>query len=155
MPLVAEGVDIESLVGVIWSTMLEMPLDCVPEGAEGGWSRPALQAQVHITGEWQGAVVLHASPALVERLTRRLCALEDQAPTLDDMQDAFGEMANMVGGNLKGILSDGEARLSLPTVVQGGDYCVRVPGSRQVARKVFSSDGQPFVVTILQADSRG
>ena len=51
-------------------------------------------------------------------------------------------------------LSEGDAQLSLPAVVQGMDYAVRVPGSHQVGRYEFACEGEPLVVTILQADQR-
>ena len=67
------------------------------------------------------------------------------------MRDAFGELANMIGGNIKGIVSDGGAFLSMPSVVQGHHYEVTIPGTALVARCEFLCDGQPLVVSVLQA----
>lgn len=151
MPMTPDDLDLAGIVGFIWSTTLELyvePATSVPAGS----SEPAMEAQVHIAGDWQGVVVLHAAPSLVATVARRMFSLGDGAPTLADMQDAFGEVANITGGNLKGLLSDGGAHLSLPTVVQGRDYHVSIPGSRQVAHGIFACEGHPLVVTILQAD---
>jgi hypothetical protein len=79
-------------------------------------------------------------------------SLGERPPTLADMQDAFGEVANITGGNLKGILSVDGAHLSLPTVVQGRDYTVSIPGSQEIARGVFTCEGRPLVVTVLRAE---
>ena len=42
----------------------------------------------------------------------------------DDVQDAIGEIANMLGGNLKTILSDRgkDIHLSLPSTIFGDEY---------------------------------
>jgi len=63
------------------------------------------------------------------------------------MQDATGELSNMVGGNVKALLPQ-PSRLSLPSVVEGKDYNLRIPGALCISRMVFESQGSPFVVTM-------
>ena len=43
---------------------------------------------------------------------------------MKDVQDAIGEIANMLGGNLKTILSDRgkDIQLSLPSTISGEEY---------------------------------
>lgn len=143
--------DIIELVDMIWSTTLG--LDVRPFDPTSGttWTLPAVEAQVHIAGSWQGAVVLHTSEALASIVAHRMLDLGRRSATPEDVQDAFGEIANQTGGNIKGLLSDGDAHLSLPAVVQGLDYQVRIPGSQQVLRLEFICEGEPLVVTLLQA----
>ena len=43
--------------------------------------------------------------------------------------------------------------MSLPSVVMGRDYSVRVPRSRQVLHCTFRCGDDPFVVTLLEAVS--
>jgi len=155
MPMTPEELNITDVVNFVWSTTLDLHVEPMAKIPSASTSQPAMEAQVHIAGDWQGVVVLHAAPSLVANVAQRMFSLGDQPPTLDDMQDAFGEVANITGGNIKGLLSEGGAHLSLPTVVQGRDYQVSIPGSRQVARGVFACQGQPLVVTILQADPVG
>jgi chemotaxis protein CheX len=146
--------DIIQLVDMIWSTTLG--IEARPSGGmdRSKWTLPAVEAQVHITGTWQGVVVLHASEGLATRIAQRMFNLGDRSPRAEDKLDAFGEIANITGGNIKGLLSEGDAHLSLPAVVQGMDYSVRVPGSHQLGRYEFACEGEPLVVTILQADQR-
>jgi chemotaxis protein CheX len=151
MPMMPGDIDLSDLISLIWSTTLDLPLEIVPDAEETPWTQPAMQAQVHVTGEWQGVVVLHAPPALVAAIAQRMFSLGDQAPTLEDMQDAFGELANICGGNIKGQLSSGQAQLSLPIVVQGNDYRVSFRGSTQIKRSFFLCNGQPLVLTVFQA----
>ena len=143
--------DILELVDMIWSTTLDLPIQAIERADHHEWTLPAIEAQVHIAGTWQGVVVLHTSESLAARIAQLMFNLEGVTPTPGDMQDAFGEIANIVGGNIKGLLSERGAHLSLPAVVQGQNYSVHVPGSQEVARVEFICEGEPLVVTVLHA----
>ena len=54
----------------------------------------------------------------------------------DDVRDVMGELANMVAGNLKSLLPRG-VDLSMPSVVEGSDYALRVCGVNAVERTDF------------------
>lgn len=144
--------DIVELVDMVWSTTLGMETHLCDPGERERRPLPAVEAQVHITGTWQGLVALHTSQALAARIAQRMFRLDTTPPTAEDVQDAFGELANITGGNIKGLLSEGNAYLSLPAVVQGLDYSVRVPGSHEICRFEFFCEGEPLVVTIIQAN---
>lgn len=49
----------------------------------------------------------------------------------DDVRDSLGEIVNMIAGNFKALLPDGAA-ISMPSVVEGSDYTLRVRGGRIV-----------------------
>jgi hypothetical protein len=71
---------------------------------------------VDVVGPWTGTVVLTTGRQTAAELTRAL--LGDSAPELldhEDVADAFGEIANVVGGNVKAALP-GPSALSLPEV---------------------------------------
>ena len=75
-----------------------------------------VSAWVDITGPWTGSVVLTCAPATAEALTE--CVLMTRPPTVvddEDVADALGELANVLGGNIKSVLP-GESRLGLPQV---------------------------------------
>ena len=73
-------------------------------------------------------------------------------PDLDDVRDALGELANMLGGNIKALLP-APSQISLPAVAIGSDYELSVVGTGEVARVAFTCDGQPLLVTLLQRPS--
>jgi chemotaxis protein CheX len=75
--------------------------------------------------------------------------LQQGAASPDDVRDALGELANMVGGNIKGLLP-GPTQLSLPLVVEGGKDALRILDTQPVSTVWFSSGGHPFVVTLLR-----
>lgn len=76
----------------------------------------AVHAWVDVRGPYSGRVVLTAPRPTVDSLTRALLGMdEDEAVGEADMVDAFGEVANVVGGNIKALVQD-ESLLSLPEV---------------------------------------
>ena len=141
--------EIDDLVTTVWATTLGIEIEPCAGDVAAQSPGPWIEAQVHITDAWRGVVVLHATERLGVIVARRLFAAE--AVTADDIQDAMGELANITGGNIKGLLPGGELRLSLPSVVCGRDYHVHVPGSELLQRADFVAAGEPFVVTLLRA----
>ena len=154
MAIEPASIDIPDVVEMVWATTLDLPLErCEAEGDAARWSEPAIEAQVHITGDWQGSVVLHATAPLVRLIAQRMFRLGDQPPAHDDMCDAFGELANITGGNIKGMVSDGGAELSLPMVVDSSRADAPHPDGRCVSRCVFLCDGHPLAVMLLEAET--
>lgn len=143
--------DIADTSALIWSTTLSMSVLPFADADEAQWPVPSIEAQVHITGSWQGVVVLQTSEILAARVAHRMLNLGRRSASAEDIQDAFGEVANMTGGNIKGMLAESDARMSLPSVVRGRDYSVRVPRSRELVRVALTCDNEPLVITLLQA----
>jgi chemotaxis protein CheX len=69
--------------------------------------------------------------------------------TIADLQDAVAELVNMIGGNFKALLPE-TCYLSLPSVVEGGDYSARVPGSALLGRVPFVCEGHAMSITVLE-----
>ncbi|MBM7806511.1 hypothetical protein JOD57_002348 [Geodermatophilus bullaregiensis] len=75
-----------------------------------------LSSWVEIVGPWDGSVVLTCGRDTAQELTRAL--LGAHAPEVledEDVHDALGELANVVGGNVKAVLP-GPSVLGLPEV---------------------------------------
>ena len=71
---------------------------------------------VDIVGPWNGAVVLTCGRQTAGELAR--CLLAEHAPPVledEDIEDALGELANVVGGNVKAVLP-GPSVLGLPEI---------------------------------------
>lgn len=140
--------EIISLTQYIWGTTLN--LDPVAHEGVGSGTMPGrtLDGVINITGAWAGALVIQVPEQIARRAASAMFEVDEAAATLEDMQDAIGELANMTGGNVKALLN-GPCHLSLPAVVEGRDYSIRVPGSEAVTRVTFDVDGDPFVVSLL------
>jgi chemotaxis protein CheX len=107
-----------------------------------------LTSAVHLAGDWNGAVLLECDQRQACRFAGRFLSM-DPSDTVDDVvRDVLGELANMIGGNLKCVLSQG-IRLSMPTVMDGSDYSLRVCGVEVQLRLAFQCDDGLFWVTVL------
>lgn len=145
--------EIISLTHYIWGATLDLeavPLVGPSSAVIGGRT---LDGVINITGAWAGALVLQVPEHVARRAASVMFGIDEAAATLEDMQDAVGELTNMTGGNVKALL-EGHCQLSLPTVVEGRDYSIRVPGSEAVTRVTFEVDGEPFVVSLLTRRDR-
>ena len=107
-----------------------------------------LTSALHLAGDWNGAVLLECDREQACRFAGRFLSM-DPPDTLDDVvRDVLGELANMIGGNLKCVLTPG-IRLSMPSVVDGSDYSVRVVGAEVRERLAFQCAEGPFWITVL------
>jgi chemotaxis protein CheX len=108
---------VQSIAQEAWSALIGDEEFLVP--LPGGPPFDAISSWVEIVGPWNGTVVLTCSRATAEELSRSLLA-EHAPPVLDDedIEDGLGELANVVGGNVKGVLP-GPSVLGLPEVGLG------------------------------------
>jgi chemotaxis protein CheX len=105
---------VQSIADEVWPCLVGdgeafVPLP-VPPPAE------VVSAWVDITGPWTGSVVLTCAPATAAALTESV--LMTRPPAVvdeEDIADALGELANVLGGNIKSVLP-GESRLGLPQI---------------------------------------
>lgn len=77
---------------------------------------------------------------------------DSAADDLQDVEDAVGELTNIIGGNLKALVSSDGCSLSLPEVTERSDYLTDNAESRVLIRQVFASEGEPVVVSLLKTE---
>lgn len=102
---------------------------------------------VQVSGPWNGTVVLTVGRETAVELTR--CLLKEHAPEVlepEDVEDALGELANVVGGNVKGVLP-APSLLGLPEV---GDAPAPVDPA-DVVRVDVVWRGQPLSIAVQGA----
>jgi chemotaxis protein CheX len=139
-------VDVARIVEDVFLTMLNV--DVSQSKVAGSAAPGSLTAAVQFVGEWKGAVLLQCSPQQAIAFTT--CLIPSLRPSRidEDVRDSLGELANMVGGNLKSVLPPGVA-LSMPSVVDGSDYALRICGSNAANTLSFASDQGEFWVTLV------
>lgn len=107
----------ETVAGIadeVWSALVGAEEILVPLAGE----LPAspLAGWVSINGPWTGFVVLTCGREAAEDLSREVLGLcSDEDPADEDVEDVLGELANVLGGNVKSLLP-GPSSLGLPTV---------------------------------------
>jgi chemotaxis protein CheX len=129
----------------IWSTMLGLSLDGAPASEAEGY----ITGCVQITGDWQGAVTVELAEPLARRVAAALFAMEPAEVGESEVGDAVGELANMLGGNVKALM-EGSCHLSLPAVVQGREYVLSVTKGRLSATAAMSSDADSLRVSVFE-----
>jgi chemotaxis protein CheX len=142
--------EVFKLAQVLWETMLGLTIErsddrSLPE--QGG----GLCACVQIVGSWEGSVLLRCDSALARHLAASALKEDPQQLTAADVQDALGELANILAGNIKMLLPR-PSRLSLPVVVDGASYELSAPGTHPILEMAFLSEGQPVEVRILRRE---
>jgi chemotaxis protein CheX len=146
-PLSAYRTNLAQIVVSVFQTMLNLELAPVDTSWE---TRPdTLTAAIYFAGRWKGAVLLECSHSQAFEFTRRLMSIDPPACINDDVRDTMGELANMLAGNLKSVLPHGVG-LSMPSLVEGTDYSLRICGGNLVDRIAFSSATGVIWVTLIE-----
>lgn len=103
-----------------------------------------LVAWVSISGAWAGDVTIRLSPALATRLAREILQIEPSSTDDVGVRDVAGEVANMIGGNLKALLPE-PCRLSLPQVARS------TPSADGELSQAFALGGETLEVSVKAA----
>jgi chemotaxis protein CheX len=106
--------NIRQMTADLFDSMLFMPVSEADEGAEVTCS-DSLQAAIRIDGEWTAQMTVIATRKLAEHVACAMFGGEPGDLADQDVQDALGEVVNIIGGNAKGIV-DKDCGLSLPCV---------------------------------------
>jgi chemotaxis protein CheX len=96
-------------------------------------------AFVGIGGDLRGLVTIVCSSQAALTMASAMLGVPPE-DVGDQAWDAIGEICNMVAGNFKGKIGDvaPHCLLSLPTVVSGADYQLRVVGHSEVIELQFA-----------------
>ena len=118
-----------------WQPILELAVEEVFEIMLGCRVKPnpkpeestneEFTALIGMAGSLCGMLTVGCHAHTAEQLAR--CMLGDAISSQDQVSDALGEICNMIAGNFKNKLSglDGRCLLSVPTIVNGGQYQFR------------------------------
>ena len=138
--------ELAQIVESVFAAMLNLEAgECATPWTASG---DRLTAVVHLAGDWNGAVLLECDREQSCRFAGRFLSM-DPPETVDDVvRDVLGELVNMIGGNMKCVLTRG-IRLSMPSVVDGGDYSLRVCKAEMRERLAFQCAEGLFWVTVL------
>jgi hypothetical protein len=147
-PVITELIDeatVQSIAEDAWISLVGEEEVLVPLSAP--LSADLVSSWVDVVGPWTGSVVLTTGRRTAEELTRALLRESTSAVLEDeDVVDAFGEIANVVGGSVKAALP-GQSGLSLPSVGTGPE--VRNPAD--VCRLELLWRGEPIAISVQGA----
>lgn len=144
-PTITEDLVIET-VALAWETFFGVAPDADPAMTV---DEPMVCASIALAGPRLTMVVLRLTVDGSQRAASEMLGMEPDEMSDDDLADVVGELVNIIGGNLKGVVGSSEDgwSLSLPVVSRGNQT---VPGSTEVMKVGFSWDGDPILCTILE-----
>ena len=121
-----------------------IPVPMVPSDA-------SLTGTVFISGQWNGLVSLTCSSVAASWVAALMFDVEIEEVGAADVLDAVGEMVNIVGGNLKGMLPS-PTGLSLPSVTDGTVHVDTRAGADLLVDVQLSWMNEPVHVAIWGKD---
>jgi chemotaxis protein CheX len=139
---------ISEIAGTVWSSFLGMTLldlDTSEPSTADDWH--SASATVHISGSWNGSVILSCSTTLARKAASAMFEIAEEDVDDGEVADAFGELANIIGGNLKCLLPE-PSQLSLPTVSLGAAHVVTVPGARLLEHVELECNGDRLHIAV-------
>ena len=148
MTYIPSADDLEVITREVWTSFL----DGDPAGLVAGGDPPTgeqITGCVHLSGAYTGSIMLQCSPPAARDAAAALFSIAPGDVTQTEVVDAIGEIANMVGGNVKSMLP-GPSLLSLPLVVQG---VLSVPGAQVVRTVQLIWRAEPLTVSHWQQAS--
>jgi chemotaxis protein CheX len=142
--------DLAEMVEQVWTSYLD-PEGVSPFVATGESVQPTdLHSTVSITGSWHGHLVYASSTEAAKKAAAAFLAMEPDEVGVEDISDVLGELANIVGGNVKAMLPAG-CFLSLPTVVMAPDTASHYPAAERITGLYGVWDGEPVSITMWQS----
>lgn len=108
-----------------------------------------ISALVGFAGCYNGMISLNAPKKLAMAFTSQMLGME-VTECDDDVSDAVGEIANMIGGSFKHhFVNDGhEVRLSTPSVISGEEYVMTVGTAPDTLTLMYESGEENFMISL-------
>jgi len=152
--------NITRAVGNVFKTMLGRPvLLAESEAGAGGESQPKMIAPqvvgtVGFVGDASGLIYLYLGEAFANHFTGHVLGLSDfEMKTAGEnvVNDAIGELTNMVAGSFKSALCDAgyPCKLAIPSILRGRNFCIESLSSAQRHTYRFDCGGHPVITDII------
>ena len=145
--------DLTGLVNEIFGAMAGMELRACPNVIAFDTRNEYVVSAVQIVGDWQGAVRLDIDMELARRACANLTGVETAELSQQDVRDAAGELANMVGGSVKALCAH-SSRLSLPSVAMGRAFEFTLCQGTVIQALSFTHESGGLTVSVIQKQDR-
>jgi chemotaxis protein CheX len=145
--------EVADIVSSVWNS-LDLEIQLIPEPEPLSRSHWELTGCIQITGAWRGALTATCGQVLGRNIAAAMLGMNIDEVSDDDVNDALGEVVNMLGGNVKTLLPP-PCQLSLPSVTSGSQYHLTVSQSHVVDTLHFESNGHPLVLQVLHERTQG
>lgn len=133
---------IREVFELMLGSQLDLPADEVRE-------QRGITAMVGLAGQVCGVMSIKCDTKAASRMASKMLGAEPDEKSAE-LQDAFGEICNMVAGNFKNKIAgmSEKCMLSIPTVVTGSDYTLRSLSDSDSIEVNMLFERLPFTVSL-------
>lgn len=146
-PALPSDTELGEIVEQVWSSFLDGEVFAMP-GETDEPDAGRMLASVSIGGEWSGHLMVNASRESAHQIAGNMFQMPVEDLSTSEVADALGEIANMVGGSVKGMVGV-SATLSLPQVVLDAAALVNLDARKVVSVLVIWNE-QPIEVSLWE-----
>lgn len=147
-PVLPSSIELGEIVEQVWSSFLDGEIIPMP-GEEMAPARgQQIVASVSISGDWTGHLMVVTGKDCAQLIASSMFQMEPDKISIAEVADALGEIANMVGGSVKGMVGVASA-LSLPQVVLDASALVNLD-AQKVVSLTARWNGQPIEVSLWE-----
>ena len=134
----------------IFSTMVMMEVSVSDEElTDRRVMSDSISGIIGLAGTHKGVLAIHLPKVVALAITSSFLGM-DVDEIGPDVEDAVGELANMLGGNIKTILSQKgrDIELSMPTTISGKQYDFQPTKDAEQVAIPFVTDAGNFVIEL-------
>lgn len=147
-PVLPSSMELGEIVEQVWSSFLDGEIIAMPGDDVSAARDQQMVASVSISGEWTGHLMIVAGKECAQLIASNMFQMEPGEISTAEVADALGEIANMVGGSVKGMVGVAAA-LSLPQVVLDASALVN-PDARKMVSVSAQWNGQPVEISLWE-----
>lgn len=133
--------DIHQVITEVWAPSMELYDLAATDDATGEREHTAV---LDATGGWTGAILVEATGSFSRAVAAKMFGMPRTEVGPDEADDAIGELANVVGGNIKSLLGEDEVDLGLPRTG------VQVDGDVVATCTLAAAPGFEVTVSVLE-----
>jgi len=142
---------VSSAVASVFGTMLNLPVREESKGAPIGEAEAMIAGSVGFIGVVTGVVFIYSTMVFARKVARGMLGGETAHAGEEMVNDAFGEITNMIVGHIKSRLADRgmTCALTIPSILRGSNFSVEPTSSSRRRISMFRCGDSPLVVEVL------
>ena len=136
----------------VFTTMLSFKVEFAPLVENFFDGEKHIAGAVGFTGVYSAIIYVYSSAAFARRMTSSLLGMPEEEIQEDEMvNDAIGELTNMVAGHIKSNLNNQgkDCVMTIPTVVRGHDFRIEPVSGVHRQSVFFNCNGGRVLVEAL------
>lgn len=134
----------------IFTSMIMMDIEVAGDiNADSPTLEDSISGVIGLAGRHKGVLAVHLPFAVARAITGSFLGM-DVEEINEDVEDAIGEVANMLGGSVKAILTEKgrDIELSLPSTIIGRNYDFQSSKDAQISVIPFQCESGMFYVEV-------